>query len=64
MKDVQGNAIKLEVLYHFILFSILIAIRARMITVLYLYAHVRFRKKKKNKKSEKSISKKSTLKEI
>lgn len=63
MKDVQGNAIKLEVLYHFILFSILIAIRARMITVLYLYAHVRFRKKK-NKKSEKSISKKSTLKEI
>lgn len=46
MKDVQGNAIKLEVLYHFILFSIFIAIRARMITVLYLYAHVRFRKKK------------------
>lgn len=46
MKDVQGNAIKLEVLYHFILFSILIAIRARMITVLYLYAHVRFRKKR------------------
>lgn len=49
MKDVQGNAIKLEVLYHFILFSILIAIRARMITVLYLYAHVRFRRKKRIK---------------
>lgn len=49
MKDVQGNAIKLEVLYHFILFSILIAIRARMITVLYLYAHLRFRKKERIK---------------